>query len=239
LPMAIHGNRTLRFIDANQNGQLDQGDTDITQYTWDHRNRLVKVEHRASYAAAVDRVIENAYDYANRWVRRRLDSDGDGHTDQRRIFVYDGNQIVLDFRRTGSGQVQAGDLEWRYLWGPAVDQILAEENVDNGADETVQWTLTDHLNTVRDIAKYDSGSDMTTVVNHLTYDAFGQITSQTNPTVTALFAFTGRLMLPPGYKTTSTAGTTRRSAAGSARTRSGMMQMTSTSIGARIIICCS
>ena len=66
LPMAIHGNRTLRFIDANQNGQLDAGDTDITQYTWDHRNRLVKVEHRASYAAAVDRVIENAYDYANR-----------------------------------------------------------------------------------------------------------------------------------------------------------------------------
>ena len=46
-------------------------------------------------------------------------------------------------------------------------EILAEENGDNGSDETVQWTLTDHLNTVRDIAKYDSGSDMTTVVNHL------------------------------------------------------------------------
>ena len=42
------------------------GDTDITQYTWDHRNRLVKVEHRAGYAAAVDRVIENAYDFQNR-----------------------------------------------------------------------------------------------------------------------------------------------------------------------------
>ena len=59
-----------------------------------------------------------------------------------------------------------------------MDQILAEENVDNGADETVQWTLTDHLNTVRDIAKYDPGSDMTTVVNHLIYDAFGKVTSE-------------------------------------------------------------
>ena len=58
------------------------------------------------------------------------------------------------------------------------DQILPEENVDNGADETVQWTLTDHLNTVRDIAKYDPGSDMTTVVNHLIYDAFGRGTSE-------------------------------------------------------------
>ena len=73
-----------------------------------------------------------------------------------------------------------------------MDQILAEENVDNGADETVQWTLTDHLNTVRDIAKYNSGSDMTTVVNHLIYDAFGRVTSESNPAVDSLFLFTAR-----------------------------------------------
>jgi hypothetical protein len=74
--------------------------------------------------------------------------------------------------------MQIGHLRPRYLWGPAVDQILAEGNVDNGADETAQWTLTDHLNTVRDIAKHDPGSDMTTVVNHLIYDALGRVTSE-------------------------------------------------------------
>jgi RHS repeat-associated protein len=79
-----------------------------------------------------------------------------------------------------------------YVWGSAVDQILAEENVDKGADETVQWTLTDHLNTVRDIAKYDPGSDMTTAVNHLIYDAFGKVTAESNPTTDSLFLFTGR-----------------------------------------------
>jgi len=68
------GNRTARFIDANQNGQLDAGDADITQYTWDHRNRLVKVQHRAGYGAAVDRVIENYYDSENRWVRRAINA---------------------------------------------------------------------------------------------------------------------------------------------------------------------
>ncbi|MEJ5341556.1 MAG: RHS repeat-associated core domain-containing protein [Thermogutta sp.] len=88
--------------------------------------------------------------------------------------------------------MQVSHLRQRYLWGPAVDQILAEENVDNGSDETVQWTLTDHLNTVRDIAKYDSGSDMTTAVNHLIYDAFGKVTSESNPTIDSLFLFTGR-----------------------------------------------
>ncbi|GAB6188111.1 hypothetical protein [Thermopirellula anaerolimosa] len=121
------GKRTHRFIDANANGQLDAGDTDITQYTWDHRNRLTKVEHRASYAAAVDKVVEYFYDYQNRWVRRAIDADGDGHLDGRRIFVYDGNQVVMDFWRSNSQGMQIGHLRERYLWGPAVDQILAEE----------------------------------------------------------------------------------------------------------------
>jgi len=39
-----------------------------------HRNRLVKVQHRAGYRAAVDRVIENYYDSENRWVRRAIDA---------------------------------------------------------------------------------------------------------------------------------------------------------------------
>jgi len=55
-----------------------------------------------------------------------------------------------------------------------------------------QRTLTDHLNTVRDIAKYNSQTDTTTVVNHLVYDAFGKVTSETNPAVDSLFLFTGR-----------------------------------------------
>ena len=60
------GHRTANILDTNQNGRLHAGDTDVTQYRGDHRNRLVKVEHRAGYAAAVDRVIENAYDFQNR-----------------------------------------------------------------------------------------------------------------------------------------------------------------------------
>jgi len=76
-----------------------------------------------------------------------------------------------------------------------VDQILAEKYVDNGADETVQWTLTDHLNTLRDIAKYDPGSDMTTVVNHLIYDAFGRVASESNPTQEGALLFEGGPLL--------------------------------------------
>ncbi len=73
-----------------------------------------------------------------------------------------------------------------------MDQILAEETVDGGTADLVQWTLTDHLNTVRDNAKYDPATDATTVVNHIVYDAFGNVTSETNPAVDSLFLFTAR-----------------------------------------------
>ncbi|GAB6184548.1 RHS repeat domain-containing protein [Thermopirellula anaerolimosa] len=73
-----------------------------------------------------------------------------------------------------------------------MDQILAEEEVDGGTPDLVAWTLADHLNTVRDIAKYDPQTDTTTVVNHLVYDAFGNITSESNPAVDSLFLFTAR-----------------------------------------------
>ena|GEM_PF-1735557 len=112
-------------------------------------------------------------------------------------FALDGSsgfQVRQQFaaERANSQDMEIGHPLKCYLWGPAVDQILAEEAVNGGADETVQWTLTDHLNTVRDIAKYNSQTDTTTVVNHLVYDAFGKVTSETNPAVDSLFLFTAR-----------------------------------------------
>jgi len=97
-----------------------------------------------------------------------------------------------DTAHANSQDMQVGHLRQRYLWGPAVDQILAEEDVDGGTPELVKWTLTDHLNTVRDIARYDSQTDTTTVVNHLVYDAYGNVTSETNSAVESLFLFTAR-----------------------------------------------
>lgn len=50
--------------------------------------------------------------------------------------------------------------------------------------------------TLRDVARFNPDTDRTTIVNHLTYDAFGRITGQSNPAVTTLLAFTGRPLDP-------------------------------------------
>ncbi|WP_460183000.1 hypothetical protein [Thermopirellula anaerolimosa] len=42
------GNRTLRSIATRANGPPDPGDTDITQYNCVYRNRLTRVEQRAT-----------------------------------------------------------------------------------------------------------------------------------------------------------------------------------------------
>jgi len=180
---------------------------EVTEYTWDHRNRLTRVSTRATANGPLTADIQYAYDFGQRWVRKVFNP---GQSDERStVFVHDGGdeqnplilhpirppQIVLHFDREGAGDASETDLAHRYLWGPNVDQILADEQLDSSQPPAVSsllWPLTDHLNTVRDMATYDANTNTTTIVNHLTYDAFGNIAAQTAPTIGTLFLFTAR-----------------------------------------------
>ena len=66
-----------------------------------------------------------------------------------------------------------------------MDQLLA---MDDTLGNT-RWALTDYQGTIRDWA--DSNGDL---IDHIEYDAFGNITNETNPTATdyLLAGFTGR-----------------------------------------------
>ncbi len=196
------GNRTARFIDVNANGLLDAGDTAATTYAWDHRNRLTCVTDYDLYGDPATRAVDYLYDTENRWIGRDVDLDADGQIDTRTRFAYDGNQIVLQFDRALATADNPADplteehLSHRYLWNPAaVDQLMADEQVtapDVAGD--ILWPLADHLGTIRDLAAYDSSTAATTVVNHRTFDAYGNLQSQTstNPAHDTLFAYTGR-----------------------------------------------
>jgi RHS repeat-associated protein len=157
------------------------------EYEWDHRNRLIRIVFKDEYDAVVQ-VVEQTYDYQNRWVRSQIDADGDEDFDSERFFAYDGNQIVLDF----AGDA-ASDLSHRYLWGSAVDQILAVESVDSLTSAgDVLWPLTDHLNTTRDLAEYNAGTDTASIASHRVFDSFGNLVSESAPAIITLFGFTAR-----------------------------------------------
>jgi RHS repeat-associated protein len=196
-------NRTAKFIDANHDGVLDAGDTNVTTYAWDARERLTEVRDYATFASfssnSPTQVVDYLYDVENRWIGENIDSNGDGQIDHEIRFAYDGNQIVLQFDKDlsplppGEGQgegISVADLSHRYTWQPnAVDQLMADENVTTG---NVVWPLANQQGTINDLAVCNSQTGITSVANHRVFDTFGNLKSQTNAAVDCLFGFTGR-----------------------------------------------
>jgi len=150
---------------------------------------------------SVTETIDYTYDAFNRLVGRVATFAG--QAPQETVFVYDGENIALQFDGTGTSPLGANDLSHRYLWGPAVDQVMADEQLtpvagggyNLNAPGTVVWPLADNLGTVRDLAESSNG--VTSVVNHRVINAYGDVLSQTNPAtgtaaaVDCVFGYTG------------------------------------------------
>ncbi len=159
-------------------------DGSYTEYVWDYRNRLVSVIDRDS-GGTIQEQFDYRYDAFDRRIGKDEDDDGNGTVDRSTTWVYDGEHIALEFtEESGSG---GAELSHRYLHGPVVDMILADEQVaTTSANGDVYWPLTDHLGSVRDVIDNEG-----TVVNHVVYDSFGNRISESS-TVDFLFGYTGR-----------------------------------------------
>jgi RHS repeat-associated protein len=105
--------------------------------------------------------------------------------------VHDGNQIVLQFHKDGANSVLLTD---RFLWGPEVDQFLANKKVTSlSTAGTAYWTLADQLGTVRDLVTYDAGTDTTSHAKHRRFDSFGNVTFDSATSLVVTFGFTGKM----------------------------------------------
>ena len=64
--------------------------------------------------------------------------------------------------------------------------------IGGGSAGNVLWPLADHLGSVRDLADFDEALGITAIANHITYDAWGQITSETNTAIDEIYGYAGR-----------------------------------------------
>ncbi len=144
----------------------------VTTYTYDYRNRLTEVTQGGTVIATY------TYDVLNRRIGIK-DSGTQTWT------VYDGTsadaQPYADFNGSGS-------LTERYLTGSGVvngavvGQLLARTN----ASGTTDWYLTDKLGSVRDIVS-TSGTEL----DHIVYDSFGNIVTETHASNGDRFKYAG------------------------------------------------
>ncbi len=159
-----------------------------TTYSWDYRNRLAAVKDYSNAGALLKETTYN-YDTHNRLVKSSYDADGSGAgiaTTRYWAFV-EGIDPLLEFK--GSS---ASDVSHRYLWGPAVDQLFADEQpTSTGSAGNVLWSLGDNLGTIRDIA--DLSGSTTSVTNHRRFGAYGNLVSESNAAIDMVFAYTGKL----------------------------------------------
>jgi RHS repeat-associated protein len=182
-----NGNRTNPGYDTGVNNQLNSDGTynyqydgegnrtnrtkittgEVDNYTWDYRNRLTTVESKNA-AGVVTQTVGYEYDVDDQRVSKTVNGVVEN-------YYLDGSQIafVTD---------EVGNQLFHYLYGLNVDQVLAQDSPTG-----MVWSLADRLGTVDTLA--DAGG---TVVDKRTFDSFGRLLSQTNPSLNFRYGYTGR-----------------------------------------------
>src|SRR5262249_53477598 len=111
------GGSTFAYdLEGNRTSATD-GSNNVTTFADDHRNRLLGITTKNS-GGSITKMATYTFDAQDRRIGAKVDSDGAGGTAAVQTWmVYDGVNTYADFDN-------AGTLSTRYLYGPAVDEIL-------------------------------------------------------------------------------------------------------------------
>jgi len=162
---------TYTYDNAGNMISANNGST-ITTYTYDYRNRLTEVTTGGSVVAT----------YTYNALDQRIGVKDSG---TQTWTVYNGKSADAEPYADFNG---SDTLTERYLFGPGVvngavvDEILARTS----SGGTTAWYLPDKLGSVRDIVS-TSGSEL----DHVVYDSFGNIVTETSATNGDRFKFAG------------------------------------------------
>jgi RHS repeat-associated protein len=187
-----NGNRTNSgYVTGADNRLLTDG---TWNYSYDAAGNTVKKVN-----ITTGETWTYGYDFNNR-MTSAVDSGSDGTVIQSVAYQYDafGNRVEQDVTANGATAVTRyaydrgnawadldgnnNALETRHLYLDGPDQPVARIS----ASGDVAWYLTDHLGSVRDIVN-DNG----VVLDHIDYDAFGNVTNETNPAQGDRFGWAG------------------------------------------------
>jgi RHS repeat-associated protein len=162
-----------------QNHRTDDFSTlyDVWTYTWNDRNEMTGFSEKNSSGTVI---ASETYTYDSLYRRIGVDETSGGTTPQTWI-VYNGDSNTPYVQFNGSGTL----LE-RYLAGPSYVPGVTGPAERTNASGVTDWYLTGKLGSAPDIVD-TSG----TVIDHISYGAFGSIRAETNPSSGSQFKFVG------------------------------------------------
>ncbi len=140
-------------------------------YTYNNANEMTSATLKDVHGNTLSQVSDVYDPFGNRI------QEAAGTTTER--FAYDGPSQTLWAVLDGSNH-----LATRYVNGNFVDQVLAEI----GGSGTVAWFLTDELGSTSAVVD-NTGK----ILDQLSYDSFGNVTSESNPSYGQLMKYTGQL----------------------------------------------
>jgi len=138
-------------LNGNLTQKTDKTTGEVTDFTWDVQNQLVKVEKRPSAGAIPTQTIQYKYDA----IGRRIQKDVDGTLT---IYIYDDADILLEY--DGANILQA-----RYTHDQSIDEPILMNR--GGVD---YFYHTDGLGSITELT-----DAMGTIVQSYIYDSFGNI----------------------------------------------------------------
>jgi len=161
-------------LEGNRRKKISTNES--TEYAWDRRQRLTTVTLKNADGVKT-KEITYQYDAFDRRISKDVDNDGSGTIDRGERYAYDGDDIAFVFTDADGAGTAAAALNSRMLNGVGTDELFADED----ALGEILWTLDDHQGTVRDVLDFNTATNVGKVVNHIKYDSFGNILSETNP----------------------------------------------------------
>ena len=153
--------------EGNRTQRTKIADNTVDNYTWDYRNRLVSSVSKNS-SGAVLKTVGYEYDVDDQRVKKTVDGVVEN-------YYLDRNQIA--FVTDGSGMET-----FHYLYGLNVDSVMAQDSPAG-----MVWSLADRLGSIDTLTDSDGN-----VVDKRTFDSFGRVLSQMNPSVSFRYGYTAR-----------------------------------------------
>ncbi len=175
--------------EGNLTKRIEVATGNYREMAYDFRNRLVMVTEKDATDTAT-MLTTYTYDCLDRRIAKQVDfNPGDSIEASVQWFVYDGANVRLEFiDADGFTGASLPVLTTRYFNGLGVDNVIAVENYAGSAlNAGAYWFGKDMLGSVRDVISATSGN-----VNHIQYDAYGNVQSQTNSAYGSRIMYTGR-----------------------------------------------